>query len=114
LTEAGTGQIIYELRKKIQKLSSELTLLDSSFPEIPELINSANLLRSNEVLSATSSKKSELIFAYEQYSKELEAMLEVVFEIQHELKDILKIQTSLILEQKSPKKQPTRKKKSKK
>ncbi len=80
LSEVGAGQVIYELRKQIQKLTSELKKLDSSTPEMPELIESANLLRSNKHLSETNSKRSELISNYMQYSKELEKMLATVFE----------------------------------
>ena len=114
MTEAGTGQTIYELRKQILNLSSELALLDFPLPRIPELINSANLVRSNEILMDVSSKKSEIISAYEKYSKELESMLKSVFEIQLELKDILKMHMSMISEQKPAKKQSPQKKKSRK
>jgi len=114
LTEVGAGMVIYELRKKIQNITFELKNLDNSSNEIPELIKSANLLRSNEHLLEVNFKRSELISAYEQYSKELEQMLEKVFEIQKDLKEILKTQTSLILEQKTKKGKKTKKKSSKK
>ena len=106
----GTGGIIYELRKQIQKITTELKNLDSS-SDIPELIKSANLLRSNEHLVEVNLKMSELISTYKDYSKELEQMLATVFDIQQDLKEILKTQTSLILEQKKSK---TKKKSSKK
>ena len=114
MTEVGVGKVIYELRKKIQNITFELKNLDNSSNEIPELIKSANLLRSNEHLLEVNFKRSELISAYEQYSKELEQMLEKVFEIQKDLKEILKTQTSLILEQKTKKGKKTKKKSSKK
>lgn len=110
LTEVGTGGIIYELRKQIQKITTELKNLDSS-SDIPELIKSANLLRSNEHLVEVNLKMSELISTYKDYSKELEQMLATVFDIQQDLKEILKTQTSLISEQKKSK---TKKKSSKK
>lgn len=106
----GTGGIIYELSKQIQKITTELKNLDSS-SDIPELIKSANLLRSNEHLVEVNLKMSELISTYKDYSKELEQMLATVFDIQQDLKEILKTQTSLILEQKKSK---TKKKSSKK
>ena len=114
MSRIGVGQAIFELRKKIQNLSYELSLVDSPPSSIPQMINSANLLRSNESLTAANSKKSELILAYQQYSKELEAMLENILEIQKELQEILKTQTSMISEQKTTKKRPIRKTKSKK
>jgi len=100
----GAGEIIYELRKKIQTITGELNYLESDSDDIPELIKSTNLLRSNDHLLELNQKKSELTSTYQQYSKELENMLATVFEIQKDLKEILKIQTSLISEQKPPKK----------
>ncbi len=110
MSEVGAGQTIYELRKEIQKITSELKSLGNS-PDIPELIQSTNLLRSNEHLSEVNSKRSELISTYEQYSKELEKMLATVFDIQQDLKEILKTQSSIISKQK---KSIARKKSSKK
>ena len=103
MSEVGAGQVIYELRKKIQNITLELKNLDQSSNEIPELIKSANLLRSNEHLLEVNHKRSELISAYEKYSKEMEQMLKTVFEIQKDLKEILKTQTSLISKQKGKK-----------
>ena len=107
----GAGQTIYELRKQIQKITSELKSLGNS-PDIPELIQSTNLLRSNEHLIEVNSKRSELISSYEQYSKELEKMLATVFDIQIDLKEILKSQLSLISKPKKPRKKSNTKKKS--
>ena len=100
----GAGEIIYELRKKIQTITGELNQLENGSDDIPELIKSTNLLRSNDHLLEVNQKKSELTSAYQQYSKELENMLATVFDIQKDLKEILKTQTSLISEQKQPKK----------
>ena len=110
----GAGQIIYELRKKIQTITFELNDLENGSDDIPELIKSTNLLRSNDHLLEVNQKKSELTSAYQQYSKELENMLAAVFEIQKDLKEILKTQTSLISEQKPTKKISKTKKKPKK
>jgi len=110
----GAGGIIYELRKQIQKITFELKNLDNSSSDIPELIESANILRSNEHLVEVNLKRSELISTYKDYSKELEQMLATVFDIQQDLKEILKTQTSLISEQKKSKKRSKTKKKSSK
>ena len=104
----GAGQVIYELRKKIQNLTLELNNLNDQSPEMPELIQSANLMRKNDHLVEVNSKNSQLISAYEIYSKELEQMLATIFEIQKDLKEILKSQTALISE---PKKSKTKTKK---
>ena len=109
----GVGPVIYELRRQIQKLTSELKQLDSYNPDSPELIKSTNLLRTNEHLNQVNAKRSELIKSYREYSLELEKLLSTVFEIQKDLKEILKTQSSLIPEPKKSKK-PNTKKKSKK
>ena len=101
LTKIGAGEIIYDLRKKIQQYRSELNQLGDSISDTPELIDSSNLLRRNEFLSKTNQKKTELISAYEQYSESLEKLLETVFDIQHDLKDILKEQSSMLSKPKS-------------
>lgn len=101
MTEVGAGQIIYELRKKIQNLTIELNRLGKETPEIPELIQSSNLMRKNDHLVEVNAKNSELISAYEDYSKELEKILSMVFEIQKDLKEILKTQSSMIYEPKT-------------
>ena len=108
LTKIGVGEIIYSLRKKIHDIQFELDQLDNPSSEIPELIDSANLLRLNEYLSKVNDKKTELLSVYEQYSVALEELLETVFGIQNELKDILKEQSSLINSQ-SKKSQKTKK-----
>lgn len=104
MTDVGAGEIIYELRKKIQTITGELNDLETGSEDIPELIKSTNLLRSNDHLLEVNQKKSVLTSAYQQYSKELENMLATVFDIQKDLKEILKTQTSLISGQKPPKK----------
>ena len=109
MTEVGAGEIIYELRKKIQNLTIELNQLGKETPEIPELIQSSNLMRKNDHLAEVNAKNSELISAYEDYSKELEKMLSMVFEIQKDLKEILKTQSSLIPEPKKTKAKSMRK-----
>lgn len=93
---AGMGEMIYSLRKKIQEIEHELNSLGDPIADLPELISSANLLRSNEFLKKSNEKKSELLSVYRQYSQSLEDMLSDVFEIQNELKDILKEQSSMI------------------
>lgn len=96
LTKIGAGEIIYDLRKKIQQIQSDLDQLGEPESEIPELITSANLLRSNEYLLKANEKKTELLSAYTQYSEALEELLSTVFDIQNDLKEIVKEQSSMI------------------
>jgi len=114
MTGVGVGKAIYDLKMKIQSLSNELSQMNLSTTQIPELINSANLLRSNETLTIAISKQSEIIKTYEKYAKELEGMLNIIFEIQMELKDVLKMQTSMLSDQKPIKRKAPAKKKTKK
>jgi len=99
LTKIIAGGMIYDLRKKIQQIQADLNQLGNPVSEIPELITSANLLRSNEYLSKANEKKTELLSTYTQYSYALEELLSTVFDIQNDLKDILKQQSSIILSQ---------------
>ncbi len=91
--------MINDLRKKIQHIQADLEELGEPVSEIPELITSANLLRSNEYLLKANEKKTELLSAYEQYSVALEELLTSVFDIQNDLKEILKVQSSMISSQ---------------
>lgn len=93
--------MIYDIRKKIQDIQLELGELEDPISDIPELINSTNLLRSNEYLSKLSKKQSELLSVYDQYAKSLEEMIDLIFEIQDDLKNLLKAQSHLIPDQKT-------------
>lgn len=97
----GAGPAIYDLQKRIQRIQSEIDLI-GNFEPSPELIELANLLRSNEYLQKKTEKQSELIRAYDEYSLALLKMLHAVFDIQVGLKDVLK-QQSLLLSGTSPK-----------
>ena len=96
LTELRIGETIRDLRQKIHQVKVDLSQLEESVDDVPELINAANLLRSNECLSKVNEKKTDLLSAYEQYSKVLEELLLYVLEIQNDLKEILKEQSLMI------------------
>ncbi len=87
---------IHNLRKKIQQIQADLNQLGEPVSEMPELITSANLVRSNEYLSKANEKRTELLSAYAQYSNALEKLILTVFDIQNDLKEILKQQSSMI------------------
>ena len=95
MEQFGAGNALYALRKKIQDIQYELNALGDPIQDLPELISSANLLRSNEYLLKSNEKKSELLSTYEEYVTSLENLLSTVFGIQSELKEILKEQSSL-------------------
>ena len=95
---SGIGGTVYELRKKIQELNAELNQLGDPTPEIPELVSSANALRSCEFLQKQNDKQKELLKVYTQYSKSLDGFLSTVFEIQNDLKDIIREQALMLSE----------------
>ena len=103
MTKQNFGEEIIELRIRIHKIQEELDELNQPVPEIPELITSANLLRSNEYLLKLNEKKTALLTAFSEYSKLLEEFLSSVFEIQNDLKEILKEQSSMIVDLPKPK-----------
>ena len=113
MTKIGSEELIYDLRKKIQEIQADLNQL-GTISEIPELITSANLLRSNEYLSKTNEKKTELLDTYEQYSVTLEQFLSTVFDIQNDLKEIIKQQSSMISRAKKRSKTKTKSRTTKK
>ena len=95
-----TGKSLDGLKLKINQIKRDLSQLEESNKPMPELINSTNLLRSNEILTKTNEKKTELLNAYESYFKDLESVLK-------------KIQTGLSNLKITPKKK-TRKKRTRK
>lgn len=114
MSKLGLGEIVNELRNNIYKIKSELDQLGGPIENMPELITSANLLRSNEHLTKVSKKQSELLSAYEQYSAALEEMVDAIFDIQNDLKNLLKEQSKLISDEKSAKSIASKKRKSSK
>ncbi len=109
MANIGAGEVIYDLRKKIREIRLDLEQLDNPAKNIPEMIESSNLIRSNEYLLKSNEKKTELLDTYDKYSGALEELLSIIFEIQQDLKEILKEQSTLIPN--SPKKQIKSKKK---
>ena len=118
MKEIGLGTELGDLKIQLKQLTQELKQLEQEKMNIPELIESTQLLRSNEFLTKTNQKKSDLINIYTDYSTKLENLLSSVFEIQVELKDLIKNQSGLLSNQKIPRKnipkikKPTKKKKS--
>jgi len=107
LEKVGAGNIIYDLRKKIQQAEADLAQLGEPVSDMPELVETANLIRSNEYLQKANLKQTELLATYQKYSDSLEELLSTVFEIQNDLKEIVKEQSSLISK---PKRTPAKRK----
>ena len=107
--EGSSFKALSDLKNKINQTKSDLAKLEESNKQIPELINSTNLLRSNEFLTNTNTKKTELLSLYELYFKEIENVLFEIKKIRTELKNSLKPKSK-----KPSKKRKRRKKLSKK
>lgn len=103
---------ITELRTKIDNLKKEIDLLGKLEEFSPELITSANLIRSNEYLLEANAKKSSLLDIYSTYTRNLEELARTLLDIQIDLKEIIHEQSKLLEEK--PKKTIKTKKKSKK
>ena len=108
MAKIESKELIFDLRKQIQQIQADLNQLVDPVSEIPELISSANLLRANEYLSKANDKKTELLSVYAQYSSALENILSSVFDIQNDLKEILKHQSSIISKSKKRSKTKSR------
>ncbi len=100
-----------DLKNKIDKAQSDLAKLVESNEPIPELINSTNLLRSNEFLTKTNIKKTELLSLYELYFKEIENVLVEIKKIRIELKNSLKSKSKKPSKKSKRRKKPTKKRK---
>lgn len=107
----GTGQTIGDLKQRITFIEKELKEISNHAEPMPELINSSNLLRQNEYLTKINEKNTALVLAYREYSSELQKMLSTVFEIQNDLKEVLKSQSTLIKSSRSKSNKKTRRKK---
>lgn len=95
MTDTGIGAAIKDMKRHIRQIQSELK--DLGEPEsLPEMIQTTNIIRTNEHLTKTDQKKSELLAAYYEYTKFLEGIVSLSLEIQNDLKDILREQSELI------------------
>ena len=107
MAKIGIGRVMNQLKAQIKQIESELEELGE--PEnIPEMIETTNILRANEHLSKTNKKKSELLAAYALYTEQLEDLLSSVFEIQNDLREILKDQSKLIRQKPKKSRKKTR------
>jgi len=88
LKDLGTKYTLNELKQKINAMIRKLAILEESNKPIPELINSTNLLRSNEFLTKTNIIKTDLISSYELYSNELRNIITDIRKIRTEINSL--------------------------
>jgi len=100
---------IDDLKQQVHEAKNNLANIDKPTAPLPELIDSANLIRSNEYLIQVNEKKDLLLYAYKKYLTALELISSYLPNIQFELKNMKKTRTK---SRKSSKN--TRNKKSKK
>jgi hypothetical protein len=82
---SALGNKINELQKRILVVKKDLSEINKNEQPLPEFIDKANLLRSNEYLQRANTQKSKLIISYEEYTKELEQIISSVLEIKGNL-----------------------------
>jgi hypothetical protein len=85
---SSIGNKINELQQKIQVVKNELSEINKNEEPLPEFIDKANLLRSNEYLQRANTQKSKLIISYEEYTRELEKIVSSVLEIKGNLNSL--------------------------
>jgi hypothetical protein len=92
----GLGSNLNELKIRIKKAKEELERMGTTEQPLPEMINTTNILRANEYLTKTDQSKTNLIFAYEEYTKQLEDLAVSLLSIQSDLRDIVKTEASMM------------------
>jgi len=112
----GSEKALNAIKQKIDKKQRELEELEKSNKPIPELINSANLVRQNEILKKINDTKTELVAAYESYNGKLENILGNIIKIQTQIKNSLKTKSRRTPRKKKKwtRKKPSKKRRSKK
>jgi hypothetical protein len=83
-----SAEQINNLQHKILQTKQELAELTKLEQPIPELINTTNLLRTNEYLTKETAKKSQLLTLYEQYTNELENLVVSASVIKAKIKNL--------------------------
>lgn len=92
---------IEEIRQSIQDLHSELEKLGDPPVPITGLVNSTNILRTNEYLERVDYVKTDLISSYKDYAKLLESLAKSVLDIQAGLLDVLREQSAMMEKKKT-------------
>lgn len=90
-----------ELRNTISELHKQLSELGTPPPSIAQVVDSTNILRTNEYLRARDALLSKLISSYGAYAKKLESLTSNVLDVQSGLLEVLKQQSSMIKEGRS-------------
>lgn len=106
----SSSNTIKELQNKIIQIKTELTELNKGEQPLPEFIDTANMIRTNEYLQKSNETKSQLLSAYEDYTNQLEVLISTISKIKG---DITRLNSQVISRKKPKKKTKTRKRKTK-
>ena len=87
-----------DLRDAISDLRMQIDKLGPPPLPITQIVDSTNVLRINEYLSARDSILSKMAQYYDEYIQELEALTSSMLGVQSDLLDVLKKQSSMIKE----------------
>ncbi len=85
---SALGNKVDDLQKRILVAKNELSEINKKEAPLPEFIDKANLLRSNEYLQRANDQKSKLITSYEEYTNELERIVSSILEIKGNINDL--------------------------
>ena len=72
---SSAERTITRLQQKITQAKQELDEIRKLEQPMPELINTTNMLRTNEYYAKANEKQSKLLITYEEYIKELEKIV---------------------------------------
>lgn len=103
MSMVGLGNNLNELKIRIQQIRQDIDSLGEPNLPLEQMIGTTNVLRQNEYLVISDAKKTELIAVYAEYTKHLEQIVNSLFSIQTDLKELIKAEASLI-ESEKPKK----------
>ena len=87
-----------DLRDIISDLRMQLDKLGPPPSPVTQIVDSTNMLRMNEYLSARDSILSKMTRHYDVYIQELEALTNSMLGVQSDLLDVLKTQSTMIKE----------------
>lgn len=100
---------VKDLQNNILQIKIELDNINKNQKPLPELINTTNMLRTNEYLQKAIGAQSKLLAAYDDYSNELERLISSISKIKGNISTL----KSRLISRKKPKKKLKKKSLSK-
>jgi hypothetical protein len=91
---------VKKLQNNILQIKIELDHINKDQKPLPELINTTNMLRTNEYLQKANDAQLKLLTAYDEYSNELENLISSISKIKGNISSL----KSRLVSRKKPKK----------